>query len=444
MAEAVAAARAVAYAVLLRVFEDGAWADRALIGETAKFDLEPRDRGLARQLAFGSVQRVKTLDHLITAFTGRKPSKLDAPVRAILRLGLYQVAYLDRIPDHAAVGESVELAKVHAPRAGGLVNATLRRATREAAGILAGLTEATPEQAALKHSYPAWIAQRWFADLGPDDARALMAAGNRAPESVLRANTLKTTVEALATALPVPSHRTAGLPDALVLEGAFDAHGDEHFAAGHYVAQSRAAQAVARALDPQPGERVLDLCAAPGGKTSHLAALTGNQATIVAVEGDKTRAGHLTTTLGRLGADVEVRWADARTVDEPEAYDRVLVDPPCSDLGTLALRPDARWRKEAGDPARLAVLQREILDAGAAALKPGGTLVYSSCTISPPENEGLIAAFLADHPVFAAEPIAWSDLPVWNHGSVPAFLQTLPHRDGTDGFFVARLRKAGT
>jgi 16S rRNA (cytosine967-C5)-methyltransferase len=274
-----------------------------------------------------------------------------------------------------------------------------------------------------------------------------MATDNRAPEPVLRANTLKTTAEALAADLPVASHPADGLPEALVLEDAFDAHGSALHAEGRFMPQSRAAQAVARVLDPQPGERVLDLCAAPGGKTTHIAALMGDQGAVVAVERDARRAARLTETARRMGATtVEVRRGDAARVDDRDAYDRVLVDPPCSDLGTLALRPDARWHKRPEDPARLAALQGAILRAGARALKPGGTLVYSTCTISPEENERLLRGFLAERPEFALEDPragrAASGLPVWEHPSVPGVLQTLPHRDGTDGFFVARLRRA--
>jgi 16S rRNA (cytosine967-C5)-methyltransferase len=417
--------------VLERVFEDGAWADRALVGEARRAGLDPRDRALAMQLAFGTVQRAATLDHLIATFAGRRD--LDPPVRAALRLGLFQIAYLDRVPDHAAVGESVELAKQHAPRGAGLVNAVLRRAAREARAVVAALPDDTPEQAALKHSHPAWIARLWWEQLGPDAARALMAAGNRAPEPALRANTLKTTRDALAAALPVPSRPAPGLPEALVLDAPFDAHGSDLHAAGHFMPQSRAAQAVAHILAPEPGDRVLDLCAAPGGKATHLAALG---ARVTAVEKDPTRAEHLRATAARLGAELEVVCTDAR--EARGRFHRVLVDPPCTDLGTLALRPDARWRKQPGDPERLAALQREILEAGARALAPGGALVYSTCTISPAENEQQLEAFLADHPELALAPRP-SDLPVWDHPSVAGATQTLPHRDGTDGFFIARM-----
>jgi 16S rRNA (cytosine967-C5)-methyltransferase len=188
---------------------------------------------------------------------------------------------------------------------------------------------------------------------------------------------------------------------------------------------------------------VLDLCAAPGGKTTHLAALMRDRGEVVAVERHPGRAEALRRTAARLGAScVSVRTADAAALDAGEGFDRVLVDPPCSDLGTLASRPDARWRKGPDAPARLAREQAAILRAGAAALRPGGTLVYSTCTLSPAENEELVLAFLAEHPAFTADDPR-EEAPFWQHPGVPAFRQTLPHRDGTEGFFMTRLRREG-
>ena len=436
----VAPARSAAFTVVRRVFEEDAWADRAL--HAAARELDARDRALATQLAYGVVQRRATLDHVIERLAGRPASKLDAPVLAALRLGIFQLALLDRVAAHAAVGESVELAKAASPGGARLVNAVLRRAVKEARPMIEALPEATPEQAALRHSFPPWIAALWFDQYGPERARALMEASNRAAEPSLRANALRTSAAELADRLGVPSHPAEGLPEGLVLEAPFDAFASPLWRDGAFMPQSRAAMAVSRILAPRPGDRVLDLCAAPGGKTTHLAALMEDEGLVVAVERHPGRAEALARTAARMGAgSVEVRTADAAEPHEEAAYDRVLVDPPCSDLGTLASRPDARWRKGPGLSAQLAELQGRILRAGARALKPGGTLVYSTCTISPAENERIVQAFLAENDAFEADDLR-SEWPLWQHGSAPMFLQTLPDRDGTDGFFVARLRRS--
>jgi 16S rRNA (cytosine967-C5)-methyltransferase len=436
--------RSVAFTVLRRVFEEGAWADRTLHAEAARARLDPRERALATRLSYGAIQRRGTLDWLIERLAGRPTAKLDGPTLAALRLGLFQLAFLDRVPPHAAVGASVELAKAQSPGGAKLVNAVLRRAAREAPRHLQALSDATPQGAALAHSHPEWIVRAWWEALGAEDTRALLAADNRAAEAVLRVNTLRADPDAIAAALPVAVRRDPDLPEALVLEAPFDAFGDPGWEAGAFMPQSRAAQAVGRLLDPQPGERVLDLCAAPGGKTTHLAALMGGEGEVVAVERHAGRADALRRTAERMGASaVQVRTGDAARFDEPAAFHRVLVDPPCSDLGTLSSRPDARWHKHPDDPQRLALLQAAILRAGAAAVRPGGVLVYSTCTISAPENEELIGAFLAEHPEFEPDDLR-ADRPAWEHPRVPRYLQTLPHRDRTDGFFIARLRRSET
>jgi 16S rRNA (cytosine967-C5)-methyltransferase len=455
-------ARVCAYAVLRRVFEDGAYADRALQAQAR--DLDARDRALAMRLAYGAVQRRGTLDHLIGVLAERPPRRLDAPVLAALWLGLYELLYLGGAPDHAVVADAVELAKTGARAGHGLVNAVLRRATREGADLLEGLDDATPEQAAVKHSHPLWIAQLWWEELGADEARALMAHDNEPGKVALRANTLVTDAPTLIRELtrgdedqgeraggargagaPVRARADPDIPEALVLEGPFDAHASRAWREGAFVAQSRAAMLVARVVAPEPGETVLDLCAAPGGKTTHLAALMGGTGQVVAVERDRRRAGALLRTAQRLHAEnVRVELADAAQArPEGAAYDRVLVDPPCSGLGTLQARPDLRWRMERSRLAELESSQERILAAGARALRPGGVLVYSTCTISPTENERRIAMFLDAHPDFALDDLG-VELPALRHPSpnARATVLTLPHRDLTAGFFIARLRRA--
>jgi 16S rRNA (cytosine967-C5)-methyltransferase len=422
-----APARRCAYTVLRRVFEQGAYADRAFAAEADS--LEPRDRALAMRLAYGAVQRRGTLDHLIECLADRPPARLDPPLLAALRLGLYELLYLRGAPDYAVVTDAVELAKANGRAGHGLVNAVLRRAAREGPDTLLGaLGDDTPGRAAVKHSHPEWIAQLWWDTLGAEQARALMACDNEPGEVALRANTLVTDAAALAGELSVRTHLDPAIPEALVLDEAFDAHGSTLWQTGAFHAQSRAAMLVARALDPKPGERVLDLCAAPGGKSTHLAALMQGSGEVLAIERDQRRAGALVRTAQRLHAhNVRVEVADAaRERPEGPVFDRVLVDPPCSGLGTLQARADLRWRVSPAAIGEMVDAQARILAAGAAALRPDGVLVYSTCTISPTENERLIAGFLESHAEFGLEDV----------------LVTLPQRDHTAGFYIARLRRS--
>jgi len=455
----IAPARRCAYVVLRRVFERGAYADEALRAEAK--ELDARDRALAMRLAYGAVQRKGTLDHLIERLAERPPGRLDPRVLAALRLGLYELLYLRGSPDYAVVADAVELAKAQGRAGHGLVNAVLRRAAREGPALLDALTDDTPERAAIKHSHPEWIARLWWAELGAGEARALMASDNEPGELALRANTLVTDAPTLAAELAggrpdvdadtgagerdvrsVRAHLDPAIPEAVVLDGPFDIHGSPSWRAGAFIAQSRAAMLVARSLAPLPGERVLDLCAAPGGKSTHLAALMAGSGEVLAVERNPHRAGELVRTAQRLHApSVRVEVADAsRARSEGPVFDRVLVDPPCSGLGTLQARADLRWRVTPQKLPEMARSQAAILAAGAGALRPGGVLVYSTCTISSTENERLIAAFLDSNPGFSLDDLS-AELPGLRFGASGRFALTLPHRDRTAGFFIARLRR---
>jgi 16S rRNA (cytosine967-C5)-methyltransferase len=437
----VAPARRCAYAVIRRVFEQGAYADHALQAQAR--ELDARDRALAMRLAYGAIQRRLTLDHLIEGLAGRPAERLDRPLLAALRLGLYELLYLSGAPDRAIVADCVELAKTGRGAGHGLVNAVLRRAAREGAPALIGaLPEGTPAQAAIAHSHPEWIARLWWQELGPSEALALMAGDNEPGELALRINTLSADLASVMRELPVASHADLELPEALVLDGPFDLHGSSAWGSGAILAQSRAAMLVARALDPQPGERVLDLCAAPGGKSTHIAALMGDLGEVVAVERNPARASELRDTALRLhAASVRVEVADAAHArPEGELFDRVLVDPPCSGLGTLQARPDLRWRISPAQVEELVQVQAAILAAGARALRPGGVLVYSTCTISPEENERQLERFLERNSHFALEDIT-HEQQSHTHPRLSKAILTMPHRDRTAGFFIARMRR---
>ncbi|MGH2943160.1 MAG: 16S rRNA (cytosine(967)-C(5))-methyltransferase RsmB, partial [Solirubrobacteraceae bacterium] len=367
---------------------------------------------------YGTVQRRLSLDHLIERLA-RPVAQLDPPTLAALRLGLYQLAFLDGAAPHAVVSESVELAKGHRSGGHALVNAVLRRALRDGLPALPG--DDTPRGAAIAHSHPLWLVELWWERFGPDETRALLRAGNEPGELALRVNTLVASPADVRAQLGVDTTPAGDeLPEGLVVRGAFDAHGHPLHRSGAYTAQSRGAMLVARALDPQPGERVLDLCAAPGGKTTHLAALMGDRGEIVAVERHAGRAQALQRTCRRMAASsVRVRTGDAASFTTSTPFDRVLVDPPCSGLGTLQGHPDLRWRMSPDTIEELAGIQAAILEAARAALRPGGALVYATCTLSPGENERLVAQ---------------SGLQVESERLV------LPHREHTDGFYIARLR----
>lgn len=408
----IAPARLAAYRVLLRVFEDGAFADRALRPELEALD--ERDRALATRLAYGAVQRARTLDHAIEALGRRPVRRLDPPVRAALRLGAYQLGFLDGVPRYAAVNESVELVRrARLERAVPFANAVLRRLADGVGPLLAALPETTAREAALRHSYPDWIAEVFWRDLGPAGAIACMQAQNEAPELVVRV--VRGPADGEAT--DVPGAYRVERVDALAV--------DE----GRIWPQSRASQIVGLSVGSRAGERVLDLCAAPGGKAGMLAG------DVVAVEVNAARARELEANLRRLGSSARVVEADGRSLpDELAGFDRALVDAPCSGLGVLARRADLRWRAEP-----LPELQGELLRAALARVVPGGTVVYAVCTPNRDEGEAVVDAVveagLADVDTSLAD-----EWPAYRHPDRPAFLLTLPHVHHTSGFFVARLR----
>jgi 16S rRNA (cytosine967-C5)-methyltransferase len=399
----VAPSRRAAFEVLLRVFEDDAYADRAF--RSAASALTGRDRAFAQRLAYGAVQRMRTLDHAIETLGRRPVRKLDPPVRAALRLGAYQLGYTE-VATHAAVYESVELVReARLQRAVPFVNAIMRRLQEGIAPLLAALPEGP-----LKHSYPDWIWDVWRRDFGNAQALELMRAQNEPGETVVR----------LVRGDPPRGGEPTDVPGAYRVERVDDLAMEE----GRIWPQSRASQLAALVVESQPGERVLDLCSAPGGKTTMLAG------EVTAVELDDGRARELQENVERLGAtNVTVVEADGTQLPpELVGYDRALVDAPCSGLGVLARRPDLRWRARP-----LPELQLQLLRAAAERTKPGGRIIYSVCALNADENEAVVdASGLRVLPLGDA----W---PKFRHPKRPEFLLTLPHVHRTSGFFIAAL-----
>jgi 16S rRNA (cytosine967-C5)-methyltransferase len=385
------------------VFEQDAYADRVL--RPAVAGLDARDRALAQRLAYGTVQRVRTLDYAIERLGRRPVRKLDPPVRAALRLGGYQLAYMDSIPAHAAVNETVELVRrARLERAVPFTNAVMRRLNDGIGPLLDALPDG-----ALKESYPDWIDDVWTRDFGRDDALALMRAQNEPPETVVRL------------VRGDPPGEPTDIPGAYRV-GRVD---EDALAAGRIWPQSRGSQLAGLVVGAREGERTLDLCAAPGGKATQLAG------DVVAVEIHEGRARELEENVRLLGAtNVTVINADARDLPaDMTGFDHVLVDAPCSGLGVLAGRPDLRWRAEP-----LAELQLELLRVAAERVKPGGTITYSVCTMNADENEVVVGASGLEIVPLSEE---W---PQFAHPRRPEFLLTLPHVHHTSGFFIARLR----
>jgi 16S rRNA (cytosine967-C5)-methyltransferase len=434
----IAPARQLAFETIRASFEHDAHTERSFRQAADEAKLDSRERGQAQRLAFGTVQRRGTIDAALERLVDRPLRDLDPPVLAALRLGVYELLFADGTPDHAAVDQAVELVKrAGAPHASGFVNAVLRRASRERSSLTQSLLgdDSTPEAAAVAHSAPLWLAQMWWRELGAEEARSLLAACNEPPETAFRVNTLRTDRESVLQRLRDANVTASGAPyppmdgikrtgsewplaaaEMIVVEGSTGEVVPELIAAGELTPQSRGSAAVVEVLDPQPGEQILDLCAGPGIKTGQIAARMGDRGEVISVESDPERAAEVAAQARRLGLrSVSVIEADATQQGMGTGFDRVLLDAPCSDLGALASRPDARWRKSPATIDRLVELQSQLLERAHEALRPGGTLVYSTCTISSRENE--------------------------QQASGEHCVQLRPDRDRTTGFFICRTKR---
>jgi 16S rRNA (cytosine967-C5)-methyltransferase len=448
-------ARAVALDVLWSIERDQAFADEALdraLAPSQAEGLDARDRALALELVYGVLRRQNTLDWRLDRVATKPMARLPARVRMALRLGAYQLLHLDRIPASAAVNESVALIKAAGPGRHwpGFVNAVLRALTRMP-------TPPWPDRAAepvqafsIQHACPPWLVERWIARFGIRDAEALCRATTVTPPLTIRVNTLRVSRDELAarfSELGYGVRPTRISPVGLRVDKSGAVTDLPLFREGAFYVEDEAAQLIAPILDPQPGERVLDACAAPGGKTTHLAARMNNEGELVAVDRSAARLRLIDDNGRRLGINIlrTVR-ADA-TIPLPRnlrqrPFDRILVDAPCSGLGVLRRHPEGKWRKDAASLKQHQAVQQKLLEQARSLLRPGGVLVYSTCSSEPEENEQVIDQFCSAHKEFHRESVApW--LPRQGSSLVTGQgdLSTVRNDDSMDLFFAARLRK---
>lgn len=444
--------RRLAVEVLSLVETRRAYADILLDHRLKAAALSPRDRALLTQLVYGTLRWQGRIDWLLELWLRKSLAATSVRLKNLLRVTFYQILFLDRVPAHAAVDEGVRLAKAWGGKtAGGLVNAVARRLVREREHLPMPDAAADPVRyLAVFGSHPEWLVRSWLERFGREETEALLAANNEEAPLTLRANRLKTDRQALVERL-----RAEGLdarpapwsPQGIHIRGGAPIVELPGFSEGLFQVQAEAAQLVGFLLGPQPGERVLDACAAPGSKAVHLAELMGDEGEVVATDVSARGVEKLADNVRRLGVDsVKPLCADVtRPLEGPAAgpYDRILIDAPCSGLGTLRAHPEIKWRRGERDVARLSRLQAKMLTGLSPHVKPGGCLVYATCTLTREENERVVEGFLAGAPGWVLEEAA-GHLPSAARALVSgAYLLTLPHRHNTDGFFAARLKRAG-
>ncbi|NJO80014.1 MAG: 16S rRNA (cytosine(967)-C(5))-methyltransferase [Cyanobacteria bacterium RM1_2_2] len=431
----------------LRSVHGGAFADVVLDRVLHQSKVNPMDRRLITELVYGSIRRQRTLDALIDQFA-KKPAHHQPPdLRLILHLGLYQLRYLNQIPAAAAVDTTVELTKTNGFKGlAGFVNGLLRQYQRQSAEQDCLQLPADPVgRIAVLHSYPDWIVQLWLEQLGATETEQLCEWLNRAPTIDLRINPLQTTIEQIEAAMQAADihvSRVAHLPQALRLpQGIGSIQNLPGFTEGWWTVQDSSAQLVSHLLDPQPGNCVIDACAAPGGKTTHIAELMQDRGSVWACDRQASRLKKLQENVARLQLhSVQICAEDSRKITQFTGQaDRVLLDAPCSGLGTLHRHADARWRQTPQTVVELAQLQAELLHHTATWIKPQGSLVYATCTLHPQENEAVIQQFLQQHPSWQIEPPA-ADNPAAPFAQPEGWIKVLPHRQNMDGFFMVRLK----
>ena len=436
-------ARATALRVLVSCRNNGAWADAALKAQISRDGLSGPDAALCSRIVYGVMQNRMLLDFYIGAYCTQKPDHLQPPLLEILRIGAYQIIYLDKIPDSAAVNTSVELAKLAKRwQASGLVNAVLRKLSQNKKALPPVPERDDVQRLSIQYSHPKWFVKRLVSLLGREEAERFLACDNQIAPITVQVNPLKTTLEALTEELQqagISVQPHSWVPDCLELSGTGDLAALPSFRDGKFLVQDPAARLVSLIAGIRPGQKVLDVCAAPGGKSLSAAFAMAGNGSIVACDLHENKLKRIQESADRLGVNIITTQAADGRVFRPEweaSFDTVLVDAPCSGLGIIRKKPDTRYKK-ADDLFTLPVVQAAILDNAARYVRPGGTLVYSTCTILPEENEQVTEAFLAEHADFGLEPFELP-LPV---GKSDGSLTLWPQRHDTDGFYICRMTR---
>ncbi|MCZ8535592.1 16S rRNA (cytosine(967)-C(5))-methyltransferase RsmB [Paenisporosarcina quisquiliarum] len=436
--------RDAALSILMAIEKNQAYSNLLLHQTIEKYDIEPKDRGLLTEITYGTLQHKMTLDYYLQPFI---KGKLDDWVRQLLRLSLYQIHYLDRIPNHAAVNEAVEIAKKRSHKGtAGLVNGILRGILRQ--GVRATEEIADPlERLSIEASHPLWLIERWVKQFGFEQAQTMAFENNIPPAHTVRVNTTRISVEEAIDMLldeGIVAHQSEVIPECLHIEKGQVAK-TKAYQYGAVSIQDESSMIPTYALQIEPGQRVLDMCAAPGGKSMHIAEKLNSQGSLVSVDLHPHKVKLIADQATRLGFNnIETRTWDSRELTneyDEQSFDRILVDAPCSGLGVIRRKPDIKYTKKQEDFASLHNIQIRLLDEAYKLIKPNGLIVYSTCTIDEVENNGTVQAFLANHEDMMLEKLDNVLPEAYHHLTSNGMIHIFPQDFNSDGFFVAAFRK---
>lgn len=435
--------RDAALSILMAIEKNQAYSNLLLHQTIEKYKIEQKDSGLLTEITYGTLQHKMTLDYYLEPFI---KGKLDDWVRQLLRLSLYQIHYLDRIPNHAAVNEAVEIAKKRSHKGtAGLVNGILRSILREGVRSTDEIEDPI-ERLSIASSHPLWLIKRWVEQFRFEKTEMMAYENNTPPTQTIRVNLSRTTIDEVMDMLEdegIISHKSGVLPECLHIEKGQVAK-TKAFQYGFVSIQDESSMIPTHALRVNPGHRVLDMCAAPGGKSMHIAEQLKGEGSLVSVDLHPHKVTLISEQATRLGFEnIETRTMDSRKLTdeyEEESFDRILVDAPCSGLGVIRRKPDIKYTKKEEDFASLQTIQLRLLDEAAKLIKPNGLIVYSTCTIDETENSGTVQAFLENHPEMVLDKL--SDLPnTFHHLMSNGLIHIFPQDFNSDGFFVAAFKK---